>query len=98
MDTRMPKHTLKSILFLLILLLSKPLFAIDSIAETALVMDISTGETLLDKNSDKRTFPSSMTKIMTVLVAFEKIKNGTCLLYTSPSPRDATLSRMPSSA
>ena len=25
-------------------------------------------------------------------------KNDTCLLYTSPSPRDATLSRMPSSA
>ena len=25
-------------------------------------------------------------------------KNKTCLLYTSPSPRDATLSRMPSSA
>ena len=24
--------------------------------------------------------------------------DGTCLLYTSPSPRDATLSRMPSSA
>ena len=23
---------------------------------------------------------------------------GACLLYTSPSPRDATLSRMPSSA
>ena len=25
-------------------------------------------------------------------------KSMTCLLYTSPSPRDATLSRMPSSA
>ena len=25
-------------------------------------------------------------------------KRYTCLLYTSPSPRDATLSRMPSSA
>ena len=25
-------------------------------------------------------------------------RNTTCLLYTSPSPRDATLSRMPSSA
>ena len=25
-------------------------------------------------------------------------KSGFCLLYTSPSPRDATLSRMPSSA
>ena len=24
--------------------------------------------------------------------------SGRCLLYTSPSPRDATLSRMPSSA
>ena len=27
-----------------------------------------------------------------------KTKSWTCLLYTSPSPRDATLSRMPSSA
>ena len=26
------------------------------------------------------------------------VQRGTCLLYTSPSPRDATLSRMPSSA
>ena len=26
------------------------------------------------------------------------IFKGSCLLYTSPSPRDATLSRMPSSA
>ena len=26
------------------------------------------------------------------------LDDGTCLLYTSPSPRDATLSRMPSSA
>tara|TARA_B100000900_G_scaffold342668_1_gene306159 strand:- start:605 stop:1732 length:1128 start_codon:yes stop_codon:yes gene_type:complete len=76
----MPKYTLKTILFLLFFFLSKPLFAIDSIAETALVMDISTGEILLDKNSNMRTYPSSMTKIMTVLVAFEKIKNGTLSL------------------
>ena len=26
------------------------------------------------------------------------VSGGICLLYTSPSPRDATLSRMPSSA
>jgi len=76
----MPKYTLKAILFLLFFFLSKPLFAIDSIAETALVMDISTGEILLDKNSNMRTYPSSMTKIMTVLIAFEKIKNGTLSL------------------
>ena len=29
---------------------------------------------------------------------FEDQQKQTCLLYTSPSPRDATLSRMPSSA
>ena len=29
---------------------------------------------------------------------FENNWNNNCLLYTSPSPRDATLSRMPSSA
>ena len=28
----------------------------------------------------------------------ERARGITCLLYTSPSPRDATLSRMPSSA
>ena len=28
----------------------------------------------------------------------EELINKSCLLYTSPSPRDATLSRMPSSA
>ena len=29
---------------------------------------------------------------------YTKNDDGYCLLYTSPSPRDATLSRMPSSA
>ena len=34
-----------------------------------------------------------------VLIAEHHFSNyGFCLLYTSPSPRDATLSRMPSSA
>ena len=31
-------------------------------------------------------------------VKVDKHSTGGCLLYTSPSPRDATLSRMPSSA
>ena len=31
-------------------------------------------------------------------VIFEDLTNSTCLLYTSPSPRDGLLSRMPSSA
>ena len=33
------------------------------------------------------------------ILRFSNFAHGdTCLLYTSPSPRDATLSRMPSSA
>ena len=31
-------------------------------------------------------------------MSFESAMKRLCLLYTSPSPRDATLSRMPSSA
>ena len=31
-------------------------------------------------------------------LVYEVVDNSVCLLYTSPSPRDATLSRMPSSA
>ena len=34
----------------------------------------------------------------TAIKAILGLLNITCLLYTSPSPRDATLSRMPSSA
>ena len=34
----------------------------------------------------------------TILSTFQWIQSYGCLLYTSPSPRDATLSRMPSSA
>ena len=39
-----------------------------------------------------------ITLILSVLVAKKQEHGNTCLLYTSPSPRDATLSRMPSSA
>ena len=37
-------------------------------------------------------------KLSTLKIYCPNQKEGCCLLYTSPSPRDATLSRMPSSA
>ena len=55
-------------------------YAIESVAKTALLIDLSTGETFLEKNSQLRTYPSSMTKIMTALMDFEKIKEGTLSL------------------
>ena len=73
----MQKFTLKLFILAFLLTIPKSLFSIESLAKTALIMDLSTGEVLLEKNSDERTYPSSMTKIMTALVAFEKIKNGT---------------------
>ena len=52
---------------------------------------------------DLSTLQQSMGKTSTTLKLFEpsetvKFSLYSCLLYTSPSPRDATLSRMPSSA
>ena len=41
-------------------------------------------------------FEEQLTHLITALVT--QADANTCLLYTSPSPRDATLSRMPSSA
>ena len=46
---------------------------------------------------------NSMTPLFTLIIGYLFFKtilsrNKICLLYTSPSPRDATLSRMPSSA
>ena len=43
------------------------------------------------KNRNGRMYPLKT-------LAREVAKYDDCLLYTSPSPRDATLSRMPSSA
>ena len=39
---------------------------------------------------------AELSEIMTIILNANRYKS--CLLYTSPSPRDATLSRMPSSA
>ena len=42
--------------------------------------------------------PAQVTKIARVHKGKMKIMKSACLLYTSPSPRDGLLSRMPSSA
>ncbi len=66
-------------LFLTILisfiLFSSKLYAIDTKAEQAIVMDFDTNEILFEKNSNSKTPPASMTKIMTVYAAFDRLKN-----------------------
>ena len=55
------------------------------------------GETKV-KTVKKSTKKKTTTKKPTKKKTTKKKKAKNCLLYTSPSPRDATLSRMPSSA
>ncbi|MCB2081873.1 MAG: D-alanyl-D-alanine carboxypeptidase, partial [Rickettsiales bacterium] len=46
-------------------------------AEYAVLLDYNTGTTLLAKNAETPVGPSSMSKLMTVYLVFEALKNGT---------------------
>ncbi len=48
----------------------------------AYVMDARTGEVLHSRNADTRLHPASLTKMMTLYIAFEAIKNGEISLDT----------------
>ena len=63
------------ILFVYLSIISCNSYAIDTKAEQAIVIHFDTNETLFEKNSNLKTPPASMTKIMTVYVAFDRIKN-----------------------
>lgn len=45
-------------------------------APSAILMEISTGEVLYDKNSQEQRSPASITKIMTLLLIFEELESG----------------------
>ncbi len=46
----------------------------------AIVVDFNTGAVLLDKNADEQMVPSSMSKLMTVYLVFERLKQGSLKL------------------
>ena len=48
----------------------------------AMVIDARTGEVLHSRNADARLHPASLTKMMTLYIAFEAIKNGEMRLDT----------------
>ena len=48
----------------------------------AYVMDARTGETLYSENADTRLHPASLTKMMTLYIAFEEIERGRLSLDT----------------
>jgi len=64
-----------------VLLLLSPLFtagasAFETRAKAAYVMDTTTGTVLLNQNADQPLPPASMSKLMTLYVAFEAIREG----------------------
>ena len=63
------------LLFFFILLKITNVYAIDTKAEQAIVIDFLTSEVIFEKNSDQQIIPASMTKILTIYVAFDMLKN-----------------------
>mgnify|MGYP005846671173 CR=1 FL=1 len=59
-----------------ILALALPLRAFETQAKSAFVIDITTDTILLDKNADVPLPPASMSKLMTLYVTFEAIRDG----------------------
>jgi D-alanyl-D-alanine carboxypeptidase (penicillin-binding protein 5/6) len=55
---------------------STPLGPVDTIARQALIVDADTGAVLLEKSADERMPPSSMSKLMTIYVVFDLLKQG----------------------
>ena len=60
----------------LCLVLITPANSFTTSAKQVILVDAKTGEILLEKNADELMHPASMSKIMTVYLAFEAIKKG----------------------
>ena len=68
------------------------------VVEFKKAIDASTLETLSNQDYIARNDVAELTLKTRNPVAFDLFGSIACLLYTSPSPRDGLLSRMPSSA
>ena len=66
-------------IFVLLLTLTPSAHAKDAYkaeARAALLIDVGTGEVLLDQNGHERNFPASITKVMTALLTLEAVRDG----------------------
>ena len=54
--------------------------AIETKARNAILMDFDTGQYLYTKEHDKKVAPASMSKLMTIYMVFDKLRNGTLSL------------------
>jgi D-alanyl-D-alanine carboxypeptidase (penicillin-binding protein 5/6) len=70
--------------FTLVLCFSSPLWALpmQTSAKQAVIVDMGTGMTLLDKNADEQMPTSSMSKVMTAYMVFDALKEGKITMNT----------------
>ena len=54
--------------------------AIETIAKSAIIIEVATGETLMAKDADAPMAPASMSKLMTLYILFERLKDGSLSL------------------
>ncbi len=50
--------------------------SIETAAKQAIIIDHASGQVLMEKNADELMVPSSMSKLMTVYMVFDKLKSG----------------------
>ena len=74
------------------------LFEVDEVVNKIRSEVDSEAEVIIGAITDSELDGKIRVSIVATSLDGNKNENKTCLLYTSPSPRDATLSRMPSSA
>jgi serine-type D-Ala-D-Ala carboxypeptidase (penicillin-binding protein 5/6) len=53
-----------------------PVMAIETTASSAIIIEMATGETLLEKDADQLMPPASMSKLMTLYMLFDRLKSG----------------------
>ena len=68
------------IALLVLLFAGSPLQALETAAKQAILIDNVTGAVLFEKNADELMEPSSMSKIMTIYMMFERLADGSLKL------------------
>jgi serine-type D-Ala-D-Ala carboxypeptidase (penicillin-binding protein 5/6) len=63
-----------------VFVLLKPADAIETIAREAIMVDVDTGETMLEKGADVSMPPASMSKLMTLYILFQRLRDGSIKL------------------
>jgi|TARA_B100001964_G_scaffold66883_1_gene76056 D-alanyl-D-alanine carboxypeptidase (penicillin-binding protein 5/6) len=60
----------------LLCLAAEPVAAVETQAKQAILADFETGSVLFEKNADESMAPSSMSKLMTIYMVFERLRDG----------------------